>query len=71
VEKQVRIDTVYITLGQLLKETDVIQTGGMAKWYLKNHPVFVNGAKEERRGRKLYAGDSIHIDGHGTFVLIR
>ncbi|MBO1912427.1 RNA-binding S4 domain-containing protein, partial [Microvirga sp. 3-52] len=29
-----KINTEFITLGQLLKMTNAISSGGMAKWYL-------------------------------------
>ncbi|GEN85047.1 RNA-binding protein [Sporosarcina luteola] len=61
----VKIDTEFITLGQLLKMTDCISSGGMAKWYLEEHTVYVNGEEERRRGKKLYDGDVINIPGVG------
>ena len=33
------IGTEYITLGQLLKMTDAISSGGMAKWFLSENDV--------------------------------
>ena len=47
------INTEFITLGQLLKMTNAISSGGMAKWYLDEHIVYVNGEEEQRRGKKL------------------
>lgn len=67
--KQISISTEYITLGQLLKMTDIIQTGGMAKHFLIENQVFVNGERETRRGRKLYVGDQVMIDGFGEFII--
>ena len=55
-------DEIIITLGQLLKLLEIIQSGGEAKWFLRNHNVFVNNKKEKRRGRKLYDGDIININ---------
>ncbi len=49
----------YITLQQALKVSDIISSGGQVKSFLLNEDVFVNGEKEQRRGRKLYAGDVI------------
>jgi ribosome-associated protein len=69
--QQIKIDTEYITLGQLLKMTDIIQSGGMAKWFLAEHDVFVNGEIETRRGRKLRINDTIEIEGFGTYKIIR
>ncbi|EGL83542.1 S4 domain protein YaaA [Caldalkalibacillus thermarum TA2.A1] len=63
--KVIHISTPYITLGQLLKLVGVIDTGGQAKWFLAEHDVLVNGQAENRRGRKLYPGDVIEIDGFG------
>ena len=53
----------YITLNILLKITNIIATGGQAKWYLQENEVLVNGVLENRRGRKLYPGDKIEVEG--------
>ena len=66
----VKIDTEYITLGQMLKLADVIQSGGMIKWFLSEHEVFVNNEPEDRRGRKLRDGDVISISGVGRFQIV-
>ncbi|MCM3006572.1 S4 domain-containing protein YaaA [Priestia koreensis] len=68
--KEVRISTEVITLGQFLKLADVIQTGGMAKWFLQEYEVYVNQEPENRRGRKLKDQDIIDIPDVGTFVVI-
>ncbi len=67
--KEVKISTEYITLGQFLKLADVISTGGMAKWFIEEHDIFVNGELEKRRGKKLYDKDEISIEKIGTFVV--
>lgn len=41
----------------------------MAKWFLGEYVVFVNGEQDQRRGRKLRAGDVIEIPDHGTFTI--
>lgn len=58
----------YITLNILLKITNIIATGGQAKWYLQENEVLVNGVLENRRGRKLYPGDKIEVEGQ-LFVI--
>ncbi|KIL26761.1 hypothetical protein B4133_3928 [Bacillus altitudinis] len=63
----ITIETEMITLGQFLKLAEVIQSGGMAKWFLSEHEVFINQEPDNRRGRKLYPGDVVEIEGHGTF----
>ncbi|WP_312470747.1 S4 domain-containing protein YaaA [Neobacillus sp.] len=67
--EKIKLDTEYITLGQFLKLADVIQTGGMAKWFLSEHEIFINGEQDQRRGRKLRTGDKVQIAGFGEFVI--
>ena len=57
--KEVKISTEYITLGQFLKFVGIIDSGFVAKIYLSENFVVVNGEKENRRGRKLYPGYEI------------
>lgn len=59
----IQITTPYVTLGQVLKMTDWIQSGGQAKWAVKTLKITVNGEKEDRRGRKCYPNDVIVIEG--------
>ncbi|MGG1675916.1 S4 domain-containing protein YaaA [Neobacillus sp. NRS-1170] len=66
---KIKLSTEFITLGQFLKAADVIQSGGMAKWFLSEHEVFINGEQDQRRGRKLRAGDKVQIAGVGEFVI--
>ncbi|MGO4889014.1 S4 domain-containing protein YaaA [Anaerobacillus sp. MEB173] len=67
---QVNITTEYITLGQLLKEVGLIDTGGMAKWFLSEHDVLLNGQLENRRGKKIYNNDIVEIPNVGTFEIV-
>ena len=67
---EITIDTEYITLGQLLKMTDAISSGGMAKWFLSEHEVYVNGEAEDRRGKKLRHGDVVNIPEVGRFKIV-
>jgi ribosome-associated protein len=59
----IRISTPYITLGQLLKMTDWIASGGQAKEAVLQLKIQVNGEAENRRGRKLYPKDLVEIEG--------
>ncbi|MEK3993141.1 MULTISPECIES: S4 domain-containing protein YaaA [Psychrobacillus] len=68
--EEIRFDSEFITLGQLLKMTDAISSGGMAKWFLSEHEVYVNGEVDQRRGRKLRHGDIVNIPGVGRFQLV-
>ena len=44
----------FITLGKLLKDAAIIETGGAAKNFLANNDVLYNGSYENRRGKKLF-----------------
>lgn len=68
--EKIKINTDYITLGQFLKHINLITTGGMAKWFLLEHEVYVNGEKEARRGRKLYPGDTVDILEHDQYIIL-
>ncbi|MDQ1911191.1 S4 domain-containing protein YaaA [Paenibacillus sp. GD4] len=69
--KKVEIDTEYITLGQFLKLADCISTGGMAKPFLQENEVIINGEADNRRGRKLRDQDVIQVEGCGQFQVVR
>ncbi len=60
--RNIRIVTPYITLGQLLKYADLIQSGGEAKTFIDTHEILVNGVSEKQRGKKLHPGDLLTID---------
>jgi S4 domain protein YaaA len=66
---EVSIESAYITLGQLLKEENIISTGGQAKWYLRENEVLVNQEHDDRRGRKLYPGDIVALPTGERFVV--
>ena len=58
---KLRKDEKFITLQSLLKVTNIISTGGMAKAFLAEEVVLVNNEPENRRGRKLYPGDVVQV----------
>lgn len=60
-KRLVPINREYISLGQFLKMTDFIQSGGMAKAFLDEYVVLVDGQEENRRGRKLYPGMQVEF----------
>lgn len=67
--ENIQIDDTFITLGQFLKHADIISSGGMAKPFLMEYPIEVNGEPENRRGRKLYPGDRIEIEEFGLYTI--
>lgn len=50
-----------MTLGQALKASGIVGTGGEAKVLIQFGEVRVNGETETRRGRKLKTGDVIEV----------
>jgi ribosome-associated protein len=51
----------HITLDALLKATGLVASGGEAKAQIVDGRVEVNGEVEQRRGRKLRAGDVVRV----------
>jgi len=70
-KRQVTITTEYIPLGQFLKLAEIIDTGGQAKFFLAETYIEVNGEAENRRGKKLYNGDTVYVEGFGTYEVLR
>ena len=60
----------YITLGQLLKLVGEVGSGGEIKPYLSEHSPLVNGQQENRRGRKLRAGDVVVLPKQGEIKCV-
>jgi ribosome-associated protein len=50
-----------MTLGQALKVSDLVGSGGEAKVVIQAGEVRVNGEVETRRGRKLEEGDVVEV----------
>jgi ribosome-associated protein len=50
-----------MTLGQALKASNVVGSGGEAKVMIQGGEVRVNGEVETRRGRKLEKGDVVEV----------
>ena len=53
----------YIELIKLLKYTGICETGGRAKEMVDDEAVYVNGALETRKRRKVKAGDTVECVG--------
>ncbi|MDR2369411.1 MAG: RNA-binding S4 domain-containing protein [Mycoplasmataceae bacterium] len=57
----ITINDNYITLGQFLKLAKIIVNGGQARIFLATNTVLINNIREQRRGKKIYCGDTINI----------
>ncbi|MDI1463564.1 RNA-binding S4 domain-containing protein [Catellatospora sp. KI3] len=66
--RDVAISDDMIRLGQFLKLAGVIETGGEAKLRVTAGDVTVNGEVDTRRGRQLFRGDVVGIDGQQVRV---
>ena len=66
--ENIKINTEYIKLQDLLKLTGLAATGGMAKIVIQNGEVKVNGEVCTMRGKKLRAGDVAEYDGVAVTV---
>jgi ribosome-associated protein len=57
-----------IRLGQLLKLSDLADSGAGARELLLENEVTVNGEPESRRGRQLHRGDVVAVGEHAVRV---
>jgi len=58
----------FIKLGQAMKLAGFSESGVEAKYEIEEGRVKVNGEPENRRGRKLYKGDSFTYKGKTVTV---
>nr|WP_302599253.1 S4 domain-containing protein YaaA [uncultured Cellulosilyticum sp.] len=61
--KEIKIDTEFIKLDQLMKYASMVQTGGEAKMLIAQELVLVNGEICTQRGKKIRPGDEVQFDG--------
>lgn len=62
-EQEIPITTEYIKLESFLKLANAVESGGMAKNFIINEQVSVNGEICTMRGKKLRPGDRVSFDG--------
>ena len=60
--KKIEVKQYPIRLGQFLKLAGLVSDGNQAKMYISSGSVFVNGASDLRRGRKLAKGDLVKVE---------
>ena len=68
-EEHFELRTEFIDLLQLLKATGNAATGGEAKQAAEEGLVTVNGEPEDRKRRKLRAGDVVELAGQIRITL--
>lgn len=67
-EQEIQIETEFIRLDALLKFAGAAETGGEAKLLIQDAMVSVNGEVCTQRGKKIYVGDKVSLDGE-TFIV--
>ncbi len=67
-QQNIKINTEFIKLEQLLKLADLVQSGGEAKTRILSEEVLVNGEVEVRRGKKIRSGDKVELGGQVVTV---
>ena len=66
--KYVKLKTLWIRLDQLLKFAGVAESGGQAKEMILGEEVQLNGELCLARGKKIFPGDVITLDGVDIIV---
>lgn len=67
--RQIKIQTEFIKLDQLLKFAEISQSGGESKVFIKSEEVKVNGQVEIQRGKKIRPGDEVEVEGFEKFIV--
>lgn len=65
--EKIKIRGTAIDLGQFLKLSQAVNTGGEGKSLIQQGAVRVNGEVETRRGRTLHLGDVVRLAGRGCY----
>ncbi len=66
--KEIILKTPFIKLDQLLKYAGCAQTGGHAKVLISEGGVKVNGQTCTQRGKKIFSGDRVSVDGDELLI---
>ncbi|MGL4403083.1 MAG: S4 domain-containing protein YaaA [Fusobacteriaceae bacterium] len=67
--QDIKINSEFIKLDQLLKWAGVVESGVDAKYFITEGMVKVNGEIELRRGKKLYPGDKVEFQEEEFLIL--
>lgn len=68
--KEIKISSEFIKLDQFLKWAEISSTGGESKALIIDGKIKVNNVVEFARGKKLYDGYIIEVDGE-QFKIVR
>ncbi len=69
-QKQIiQIHSEFIKLDSFLKFAGAAMTGGEAKEMVMSGIISLNGEKCTMRGKKIYPGDTVTVDGQITYTV--
>lgn len=68
--EKIEFKTEIILAKDLLKATDIAQSGGEAKHLIKEYGIIVNGDEIFQAGKKLYKGDLIEFNNQFEISLV-
>ena len=68
--EKIEFKTEMILAKDLLKATDIAQSGGEAKHLIKEYGIIVNGDEIFQAGKKLYKGDLVEFDDQFEISLV-
>lgn len=68
--EKIEFECDEILAKDLLKATDIAQSGGEAKHLIKEYGILVNGEEFFQAGKKLYKGDEIEFDNRFLISLV-
>lgn len=69
--KTVKIETDYIELFKLLKYANIVESGAVAKIFIEDGVVFLNGSQEFRKRAKIKPGDRVLVDGQLELTVVK
>ena len=65
----IKINTEFIKLNQLLKWANVVESGAAANHMIVEGLVKVNGEIEIQKGKKIRVGDMVEVEKIGSFLV--
>lgn len=68
--ENIKINTEYIRLDDLLKLVGAVESGGMAKFVIQNEKVFVDNEICTQRGKKLRENQIVKFNGE-EFLIVK
>ena len=68
--QKIKVNTKEIRLDQFLKWANVSGSGGESKVLIQSGMIKVNGLLEIKRGRLLKSGDTVEVEGAGSFLVV-